>query len=190
MFINLLNYSTIIGTIIGAFIGAFTSWVLATVTENKKFNKRKKGAYALIRSEINNIVGNLKEFRDKTVKEEIKSEEESEKTKELYKFYSMMSNFPIWTNRNWINLIAFIPSIFEEWEINKINQFYAKCDELNNVAKTLSNKELVTIGDYFSDKVEANELTPLKTINNHRSKFRNDLNELIKLGEEIKQIFH
>ena len=52
-----------------------------------------------------------------------------------------MSNFPIWTNVNWISLITFIPSIFEEKEMNEINQYYARYKELSDVAKTLVNEE-------------------------------------------------
>ncbi len=40
----------------------------------------------------------------------------------------MMSVFPIWTNRNWINLIEYILNIFNKNEINKINNFYVKCE--------------------------------------------------------------
>ena len=42
----------------------------------------------------------------------------------LYNLYSIMSYYPKLNNTNWINLITFIPSIFDEEKINKINQFY------------------------------------------------------------------
>lgn len=67
--------------------------------------------------------------------------------------------------------------------------FYAKCEELSYVANELLDKEF-NFEDYFKGKIDASELTPLETINVHRNMFRNDLNELIKLGEEIREISH
>lgn len=174
--------------VIGAIIGAIASATFALIASWYKFNKRKNGAKALIKSEITHIINTLKEFRDKYVKEEITDVDKN--ISHLVSFYNTMPNFPIWTNRNWINLISFIPSIFEETEIDKINQFYAKCDELTNVVNELADKKPPNLGGYINGEIEAKELLSFKTINNDRTRFRNDLNELIKLGEEIKLIFH
>lgn len=126
MCIDLLTNPTVIGDIIGALLGAIASAAFAIVTSWYKFRKRKKGAKALIHSEINYIVNALEEFYDKYLKDEIILDDENKMNQELFNFYNMMPNFPIWTDRNWINLITFIPSIFKPDEIDKINNFYAK----------------------------------------------------------------
>ena len=188
MTIEILYNPAVIGAIIGAIVGAITSAILALIISQFKFNKRKNGAKALIKSEINYIVNDLDKFRGKYLKEEIKDVDKNISL--LFNFYNALSNFPIWTNRNWINLISFIPSIFKGAEIDKINQFYAKCDELTNVVNALADKEPPNLGAYMNGEIEAKELPSFKTINDDRTIFRNDLNELIKLGEEIKLIFH
>ena len=71
MCIELLSNPTVIGAIIGAIVGAIASATFAIVTSWYKFNKRKKGAKALIKSELNYIIDSLEEFREKYVKEEI-----------------------------------------------------------------------------------------------------------------------
>lgn len=188
MCINLLTNPSVIGAIIGAFVGAITSATFGIVISQYKFNKRKNGAKTLICSEINYMINALEEFRDTYVKEEITKVDDN--LVELINFYNIMSNFPIWTNRNWINLISFIPSIFEEEEIDKINQFYTKCEELTDVANALADEKPPNIGGYLRGEIDADKLTSFKTVNNHRNMFRNDLNELIKLGENIEKIFH
>ena len=49
MYIELLTNPTVIGAIIGAIVGAIASAIFALVTSWYKFNKRKKGAKALIK---------------------------------------------------------------------------------------------------------------------------------------------
>jgi len=73
-------------------------------------------------------------------------------------------------------------------KFNKINKFYIKCDEVSDAADALSKTSNVT-----SWEVQGEEPTyvpvPQEDINSHRNMFRKDLNELIKLGEEVKEIF-
>ena len=190
MCIDLLTNPTVVGAIIGAIVGAIASAIFGIVISRYKFDKRKKGAKALIKSEINYIIDALEEFKEKYLEEEIKDLDNN--MQDLINFYYIMSNFPILTNRNWINLISFIPSIFKEGEIDKINQFYVECEKLTDFAKSLEDEEPIDILTYFNndEKSETKTLTPLKTINSHRNMFRNDINELIEFGGEIKQIFH
>ncbi|SDA57006.1 hypothetical protein [Methanobrevibacter millerae] len=188
MCIDLLNNPTVIGAIIGAIVGAIASAAFAIATSLYKFNKRKKGAKSLIKSETNHIIDALEKFKDKYLKNEIKLDDVDKSINELFNFYNMMHNFPIWTDRNWINLINFIPSIFNEEEINKINQFYAKCEEMSDAANALADKEPfneLSIEGQPTRKIPM----PLKDINSHRNMFRKDLNELIKMGNEVKLIF-
>ncbi len=100
----------------------------------------------------------------------------------------MVAIFPIWNNQNWISLINFIPSILKEGEINKINNFYSKCDEVTDAANALADKEPfneLCIEGQPTRKIPM----PLNDINSHRNMFRKDLNELIEMGKEVKEIF-
>lgn len=187
MCIDLLTNPTVIGAIIGAILGAIASATFAIITSWYKFRKRKKGAKALIQSEINYIVNALEKFHDKYLKDEIILDENI-MNQELFNFYNIMSNFPIWTDRNWINLITFIPSIFKPKEIDKINHFYAKCEETTDNAKALSEKTPYD-QKFIDGKLESEIPTDLNIINSHRNMFRKDLNDLIKLGNEVKEIF-
>lgn len=187
MSIEILYNPAVIGAIIGAIVGAVASASFAIITSQYKFNKRKKGALALIKSETTYIVDALEEFRNKFLNEEIKIKE-NEMDWEVFNFYNKMANYPIWSNINWINLISFIPSIFNEEEINKINYFYLKCEEVTDNAKALADKEPY---DEYCIEGEQPKKIPrdLNVINSHRNMFRNDLNELIQLGIEVKRIF-
>ena len=185
---ELFSNPTIIGAIIGALVGAIASATFAIIYEHVRFNKKKKGAYALIQSEINYMNDSLKDFWNKYLKER---NNEGENTIQLIKFYSNLSNFPIWTNINWISQITFIPSIFEDEEINKINQFYTKYKELSNVAKSLVNEEPPNMEGYIKGEIETNELeSSFRTAKKHWNNFRKDSIELIHLGEDIKKIFN
>lgn len=182
MFIEILSNLTVVGAIIGAIVGAVASASFAIITSQYKFNKQKKGALSLIKSEAIYIVDALEEFRDKYLKEE------KNENQELNNFYNIMHNFPIWTNKNWINLISFIPSILKEEEINKINQFYLKCEKVTDNAKALASTEPF-YEMYNGSKLEKIIPKDPDEINIHRNMFKKDLNELIELGNETKKIF-
>ncbi len=62
MCIEILYNPTVIGAIMGAIVGAIASAVFAIVTSWYKFNKRKKGAKALIKSEINYTLDAFEKF--------------------------------------------------------------------------------------------------------------------------------
>ena len=182
---ELLTNPNVIGTIMGAIIGAVTSTVFALVISQYKFNKRKKGAKALLKSELNYIIYSLEEFRDKHLKgDELIGYGGINKA---YNFYDTMSYYPKLNNKNWINLITFIPSIFDEEKINIINQFYAKYEELSDTAKVFSDKL-----SHFNDTARKN-LSHDKIIM-QRNGFKNDLDELIILGNKIqcftKYLYH
>ena len=112
------------------------------------------------------------------------------KTKDILKYLTFITWCLIFQYGliNWINLINFIPSIFKEEEINKINNFYAKCDEVSDAAKALSEK--TPYNTIYLDGKPMHEIPmPLNDINSHRNMFRKDLNELIEMGNEVKEIF-
>lgn len=199
MSIEILYNPAVLGAIIGALVGALASAIYALIISEYKFNKQKKGVKALLKSEINNIITNLKEFDEKYLKAEINDIDVNREL--LMDFYYMMSNFPIWNKTNWINLLDFIPSIFKEEEINKINQFYTNCEEVTDVANSLAKKEpynKVVIKNYqawhnkeSSERYREEFEVPkdLEYINADRNIFKQKLSELIEIGKEIEKIF-
>lgn len=186
MCIDLLTNPTVIGAIIGAIVGAVTSTAFAMGISYYKFNKRKNGAKALIKSEINYMINTFEKFRDENIKDKITLDNESEMNNEVFYFYNTISDFPGWNNRNWINLFAYIPSIFGIKEIDKINQFYAECEEITYNAKFLSKKSnFITWTSPGEEPTYAS--IPQETINEDRNNFRDDLNHLIEFGKEVKK---
>ena len=139
MYIELLTNPTIIGSIIELLLVISSATFAIIISKYKISDKRKDGAKALIKSEINYIIDVLEIFKDNYLKDEIK--EENKHYPEVSDFFNNLNTFPIITNQNWINLINFIPSIFEEDEINRINNFYIKCEEITDNVKTLKNKK-------------------------------------------------
>ena len=188
---ELFSNPTVIGAIIGALVGAIASATFAIITDWKKFTKQKNGAKSLIQSEISYSVELLEQFRDEYLLDEIVIEDKKKKYKELHDFYDDMADFPILTNRNWLKLISFIPSIFNPEDITKINTYYANCDKIMNVANDLSKKSKYATWTFYGEepKCVPKVLVNPKIINDDRNMFRNELNELIKNGEEVKQIF-
>ena len=122
---------------------------------------------------------------------EIVIEDKKKNYKSLYDFYEVIGNFPILTNRNWLKLISFIPSIFNQSEITKINIFYAKCDKIMDIADDFSKKSNYATWEVYGEEPMTlpKVLIDPKSINDDRNMFRKELIELIKNGEEVKQIF-
>lgn len=183
MLLNILNNEVIVG----ALIGSISSTIFGIVTERYKFNKQKNGALMLIKSELYENINSLNLFKEKNLKEEILIIDESTNNIEITNFYNKMINFPNLNNENWIKLISFIPNIFKPEDIEKINLFYRKCRELSENAKFLFEKskpKSVTFGDY---EIPVNH--NLEIINSHRNIFRNEVEEIILMGENIKEIF-
>ena len=89
MCIEIINSPAVIGAIIGAIVGAVASTTFAIVTSWYKFNKRKKGAKALIKSELDYIINALKKFREIYVKEEIIIDD-NKMNHEVFNFYNIM----------------------------------------------------------------------------------------------------
>ena len=184
MCIELLTIPTVIGTISGALIGAFSSWVLATKTEQYKFNKQKEGAYALIISEIDMITTSLINYRENFLKNEIKPTEDENIINHLFDFNNDLENFPKIKEKNWTNLISFIPSIFNKSEIKHIVKFYTEYSVLLEDAKSLS-KKLTMYEVKLNGKHDFYMPEDANTINNDRTNFRNQLNKTITDGNDI-----
>lgn len=184
MTIELLSNPTVIGAIIGAFVGAVASAVFAIITEWWKFSKRKKGAYALIISEIDLISTSLINYRENFLKNEIKLTEDENIINHLYDFYNDLENFPKIKEKNWTNLISFIPSIFNKSEIKHIVKFYTEYSVLLEDAKSLS-KKLTVYEVKLDGKPDFYIAEDANTINDDRTTFRNQLNKTITDGNDI-----
>lgn len=183
--------STIIGSIIGAIIGSLATWIFTYLTDYYNHNRKKEGAYAIILSEASYSVELLENFKNKHLKNEILIENEDEINQELYNFYEKMKDFPMLSNKNWIELISFIPDLFDKEEIDEINTFYRKCYELSDSANALSQKEPFDYSVEISNgnkKINSCSFTSPQIINKQRNNFRNDLDDLIKLGNNIKKL--
>ena len=191
MCIDLLTNPTVIGAIIGAIVGAITSATFAIISEKYKFNKQKNGAYALIQSEIDLITTSLYNYKENFLKDEIEFNEEDEDENiphHLYDFYNDLENFPKIKEKNWINLISFIPNIFDKSEINSIVKFYTDYDVLLENAKLLS-KKLTFYKVEFKGEHEFYMPEDAYTINNDRTRFRIQLNDVITEGNNILSKF-
>ena len=191
MCIDLLTNPTVIGAIIGAIVGAIASATFAIISEKYKFNKQKNGVYALIQSEIDLITTSLYNYKENSLKDEIEFNEEDKDENiphHLYDFYDDLENFPKIKEKNWINLISFIPNIFDKSEINSIVKFYTDYDVLLENAKLLS-KKLTFYKVEFKGKPEFYMPEDAYTINNDRTIFRIQLNDVITEGNNILSKF-
>lgn len=107
----------IIPAIIGALIGSIAAWTLSYFTEEKKFNRKKKGAYALLKSEIEINVSNLNRYKKNYLMKNTKELYNNGNLNDINEFYCYLSKFPVLNHNNWDNLINFIPYIFDEDQI-------------------------------------------------------------------------
>ena len=189
MSLEIFNNPMVFATILGAFI----AWVLAFVTEHYRFNKKKKGSYALLKSEIFLYVKSLKDYEEEYLKNEIYDTNDKKYHAELENFYANLKSFPKYENKKWDQLTTFIPSILNQDQIIKISEFYQKYDRINRTSISLSNKIAKPkryIEEYDGTKrpfgyFKAN----YDEINNERSYFKNEVIGLIKEGETILSFF-
>lgn len=149
--------------------------------------KAQKGVLTLIKSEIYENLNSIILFKEKYLKYEFSIYEIDENSKEIINFYNQMIHFPNLNNYYWKNSINFTTLIFKHEDIEKIDIFYNKCNELSRNAEFLfesSEPEDLKFGKY---KIPYNPNPNI--INNHRNEFRAEINEVIKMGDEIKKIF-
>lgn len=192
MVLEILNNPMVFATIMAAFLGALIAWILAFVTEHYRFNKKKEGAYALLKSEIFLYVESLKDYEEYFLKNEINDANDKKYHDELENFYINLKSFPKYENKKWDQLTTFIPSIMNQPQIIQISKFYQKYDKINRTSISLSNKiakpkiyaEIYDGSKRFMgyDKVNYD------VINNERTYFKKELIGLIKEGESILSI--
>lgn len=97
----------VISAIIGALIGSISAWTLSYFTEERKFNRKKKGAYALLKSEIEINVSNLKRYKKNYLIKNTKELYNNGNLNDINEFYYYLSKFPVLNHNNWDNLINF-----------------------------------------------------------------------------------
>lgn len=139
-YLNSIN-PTITGAILAAIRGSFSAWLFTYFTEKNKTNKRKKGVYILIKSEIEINLNNLKDFENRFLKSSLEEAYDTFTLEDINYFYKSLTNFPHLTHRNWDELISFIPDVFDEKIIKEIIQFNIYLDNLNEQWKNSSKKE-------------------------------------------------
>ena len=93
-YLNSIN-PTITGAILAAIIGSFSAWLFSYFTEKNKANKRKKGVYILIKSEIEINLNNLKDFENEFLKASLKEAYDTFTLEDINYFYKSLTNFRI-----------------------------------------------------------------------------------------------
>ena len=189
MCFEMFNNPMVFATIIAAILGAFIAWVLALFTENYRFNKKKRGAYALLKSEIFLYIDSLKDYEENYLRNDINNANDEKYKKELENFYKNLKFFPKYENEKWDKLTSFIPSIMNQNQIIQISKFYQKYDKIYMVSINLSNKiakpKIYLEYPDETKKVMGYEKVKYNEINNERIYFKNEVRQLIEDGESI-----
>lgn len=133
---------TIFGPIIAAIMGSLFTWILAYETEYYRFNKKKKGIYVILNSEVNNNIFSLKKFEIyHPVKNSFDIRDEWT-ISDLQNYYKTLNDFPILKHDNWDTFIDVIPDIFYEFDIRKIIECNSNMDKINDLTRFLSNYKI------------------------------------------------
>ncbi|MEE0024972.1 hypothetical protein [Methanobrevibacter sp.] len=179
----------IMSALIGALIGSLFTWLLAYITEKYRFNKRKKGAYTILNSEINTNILNLEKYTiyyplinrydllNKGTIEDIKN------------FYKDLDDFPNIKHDNWDRFIEFVPDIFREYEIGRIIKFNSNLDKLMLQAEHLSKNPLIFDEKQKNIKLNDIEYARYIEITKQYKMFEKNFNDLLEDSENIKNLF-
>lgn len=181
--INTIN-PTIVGTIIGALVGSISAWSLSYFTEKRRLNKKKKGAYEILKSEFEVNIDNLKKYKKNYLSKTSEELYDTGTLNDINEFYHNLTMFPLLNHYAWNELIDFIPYVFENDEIKKIIQFNAQLDELSKQIKSLSNKGMPnrTYSGFYLFELDSEEYK--ETLNNYII-IKNNINNIINYGENI-----
>lgn len=180
--------ATVIAAIIGALIGSISTWCLSYFTQERKFNKKKNGAYALIKSEIEINVYNLKDYKKRYLTKTSKELFDIGNLNDISEFYYYLKEFPILSHNNWDKLIDFIPYVFDENQINNIIQFNTNLDFLIKQSKRLYENGMPNrkySGFYLFELDEADYDVTYGTY----VAFKSNLKNVIESGEDILNSF-
>ena len=134
--------SNISGPLIGAIIGSAFTWILAHGTEFYRFNKKKKGIYVILNSEVENNILNLKKFEIYHPVKNSYTIRDEWTINDLQNYYKTLNDFPILRHDNWDEFIDMVPEIFTQYEIRKIIECNSNLDKLSDLARFLSNYKI------------------------------------------------
>lgn len=179
-----VNNPTIIAAIIGAVLGSVSTWFLTYFTEKRKFDKKKKGAKIILKTELKTNINNLKKYEKNYLNKTSQAMFDSGNLNDIYTFYLSLDEFPVLSHSNWDTLIDLIPYIFEDKEISHMLEFNAKLDQLNNSSKILSaiNLKEIKFSGFYLFELEKRELK--LTLGNY-TQFKNTVQKTIEHGENI-----
>ena len=171
--------SNILEPLIGAIIGSSFTWILAHGTEFYRFNKKKKGIYVILNSEVENNIFNLKKFEIYHPVKNSYTIRDEWTINDLQNYYKTLNDFPILRHDNWDEFIDMVPEIFTEYEIRKIIECNSNLDKLSDLTRCLSNYKI----EYNpkQDNLDLKELQHndyLKNTENYRT-FEKNFNDLL-----------
>lgn len=179
---------TIMAAIIGALIGSISAWCLSYFTQEHRFNKKKNGAYLLLKSEIEINLSNLKSYKEMYLIKTSQELYEIGNLNDINAFYYYLREFPILNHNSWDKLMDVIPYVFEDSQISQIIQFNVKLDDLSKRAITLCENGMPKreYGGFYLFELDFRDYED--TLGVYKS-FENNINGVINEGENILNSF-
>ena len=181
--------SSILGPLIGAIIGSAFTWILAHGTEFYRFNKKKKGIYVILNSEVENNISNLKKFEIYHPVKNSRSIRDEWTINDLQNYYKTLNDFPILKHDNWDEFIDTVPEIFTEYEIRKIIECNSNLDKLSDLCRFLSNHKIEYAINQDSLYLKDLRFDDYRKISENYRTFEKNYNDLLEDLDLIKDIF-
>ena len=182
-------YSTILGPIIAAIMGSLFTWILAYGTEFYRFNKKKKGIYVILNSEVDNNIFSLKKFEIyHPVKDSFNIRDEWT-ISDLQNYYKTLNDFPILKHDTWDEFIDVVPDIFGEFDIREIIEFNSNMDKINDLARFLSNYKINYAHNQENFRLNKIPYDDYRKMSENYRTFEKNYNDLLRNLDNIKKIF-
>ena len=181
--------STILGPIIAAIMGSLFTWILAYGTEFYRFNKKKKGIYVILNSEVDNNIFSLKKFEIyHPVKDSFNIRDEWT-ISDLQNYYKTLNDFPILKHDTWDEFIDVVPDIFDEFDIREIIEFNSNMDKINDLARFLSNYKINYAHNQENFRLNKIPYDDYRKMSENYRTFEKNYNDLLRNLDNIKKIF-
>lgn len=181
--------STILGPIIAAIMGSLFTWILAYGTEFYRFNKKKKGIYVILNSEVDNNIFSLKKFEIyHPVKDSFNIRDEWT-ISDLQNYYKTLNDFPILKHDTWDEFIDVVPDIFGEFDIREIIEFNSNMDKINDLARFLSNYKINYAHNQENFRLNKIPYDDYRKMSENYRTFEKNYNDLLRNLDNIKKIF-
>lgn len=182
-------YSTILGPVIAAIMGSLFTWILAYGTEFYRFNKKKKGIYVILNSEVDNNIFSLKKFEIyHPVKDSFNIRDEWT-ISDLQNYYKTLNDFPILKHDTWDEFIDVVPDIFGEFDIREIIEFNSNMDKINDLARFLSNYKINYAHNQENFRLNKIPYDDYRKMSENYRTFEKNYNDLLRNLDNIKKIF-